>query len=218
MRWSGARETGAPESSRVRIRSPGKQQPHRHAEVGTQRIVANEIPAIAVWDEVVGLAAARGDAYIPELAVDPDFLDRLGVLADDRDLGLEIGFAVDLGGRRLCALCRSPGRVRRSELNVLAAYHPFADQFFAHPIGETTPEIAADQNDRNLAALSRLHEREHFAQFIERTETTGQDYIGRREAHEHHLAREKIAEVDGDVLIFVSALLEWQQDIETDGR
>ena len=57
----------------------------------------------------------------------------------------------------------------------------------------------------------------HFAKLVERAEAAGQDDVRRREAHEHHLAREEIAEVDarrpGTALPLCSKR---QQDVEAD--
>jgi hypothetical protein len=82
---------------------------------------------------------------------------------------------------------------------------PSPTSFLTHPVDQTAPEFAADQDDRNPPALSRLHQREAFGQLVERAETAGQHDIGRREAHEHHLAREEITKVETDVLELVAA-------------
>src|SRR5256886_9829644 len=44
------------------------------------------------------------------------------------------------------------------------------------------------------------------AYVVNGAETSGHDDIRRRETHEHHLAREKIPEVDADILITVAGL------------
>ncbi len=49
-----------------------------------------------------------------------------------------------------------------------------------------------------------------------RAEASGQYHVGGREAHEHHLAREEIAEVDADILERVAGLLVRQNDVEAD--
>src|SRR5215831_8362259 len=96
--------------------------------------------------------------------------------------------------------------------------HAFADESLPHPIDESAPEFAAYQDDWNSAALARLHQRKALGQLVDGAEATWKNNVRRRKAHEHHLAREEIAEVDPDVLECVAALLVRQQDVESDRR
>ena len=96
--------------------------------------------------------------------------------------------------------------------------HAFADELVAHPVDQPAPELAADQDDRHLAALAGLHQRQALGQLVERAEAAGHHDVGRREVHEHHLAREEMAEVEADVLVRVAGLLVRQLDVEADRR
>src|ERR1700682_167127 len=78
--------------------------------------------------------------------------------------------------------------------------------------------IPADQNDRYLAALARLDQCQAFGQLIYRAEASWQHDVRRREANEHHLAREEIAKVDSDVLEAVASLLVRKKNVQTDRR
>src|SRR5207247_2370781 len=104
------------------------------------------------------------------------------------------------------------------EVEIGGGDHSFADQPFAHPVDESAPELASDKNDRNLPALAGLYQRQTLGQLVDGAETSRHHDVRRRETHEHHLAREKITEVDADVLITVAGLLVRQQDVEPDGR
>ena len=92
--------------------------------------------------------------------------------------------------------------------------HSFTDEPLAHPVDEPPPEFPADQDYRNLAALSGLNQRQAFGELVDRAESARQHDVRRRKADEHHLAREKVSEVDADILILVARLLVRQHDVE----
>src|SRR4030095_14112225 len=104
------------------------------------------------------------------------------------------------------------------EVEIVFVDHSFADEAFPGPIDQSLPEASADENDRYLAVLAGLHERQAFRELVERSEAAGKHDVRRGETHEHHLARKKVAKVEAYVLVIVAALLARQQDVEADRR
>src|SRR5260370_32573770 len=93
------------------------------------------------------------------------------------------------------------------QVEVARGNHAFTDQLVLHPGDQSLPEFAPDQNDRYLAALSGLDQRQALGQLVDRAKASRQHYVGRRKTHEHHLAREEIAKVDPNILEAVATLL-----------
>ena len=50
-----------------------------------------------------------------------------------------------------------------------------------------------------MADLVRLDQRERLEQLVERAEAAGEDHEAARVAHEHHLAREEVVELEAEV-------------------
>src|ERR1700682_2232310 len=101
------------------------------------------------------------------------------------------------------------------QVEIACGNHAFADQLVPHPGDQSLPEFAANQNDRYLAALAGLDQRQALGQLIDGAEASRQHYVRRREAHEHHLAREEIAKVDPDILEAVAGRLVRKKNVET---
>ncbi len=64
-----------------------------------------------------------------------------------------------------------------------------------------------------MADRARLDQRERLEQLVERAEAAGRDDERARVAHEHDLAREEVAEAQGDVEVRVERLLVRQRDV-----
>src|SRR5689334_9321172 len=90
-----------------------------------------------------------------------------------------------------------------NEVHVFWRDHAFRDECRAEPVDHAAPERLVHQNDRHLARLSGLHERQRFHDFIERAEAARQYDVSRSELNEHYFAREEVVEVLADVLIEV---------------
>jgi hypothetical protein len=78
---------------------------------------------------------------------------------------------------------------------------PSATRRVLEPFDHAAPEGRADQNQRNLAALAGLDQRQRFHQLVQRAETAGHHDIGAGKADEHVLAGEEVAEGLRDVLV-----------------
>ena len=85
-----------------------------------------------------------------------------------------------------------------------------------YPINHPLPEIAADQNNRTGRNLAGLHQRQAFKQFVQRAEAAGHDDVSVGVFDEHHLAREKVAEFQRNILKLVGGLLMRQLDVQPD--
>src|SRR5688572_1262935 len=85
--------------------------------------------------------------------------------------------------------------------------HAFDRQALAHPLEQAAPERLVHQDDRHLARLARLHQRERLEQLIERAVAAGQHDVGGRHFREHHFAGEEVAKAQADVLIAIAELL-----------
>ena len=92
---------------------------------------------------------------------------------------------------------------QRHQPHILCLDEALRDHRFFHPRQQAAPEIAADENHRNLAAFAGLNQHENFRQLIERTEAAGHHHIGVGVFDEHHLAREKVAEFQRNILKLV---------------
>jgi hypothetical protein len=87
---------------------------------------------------------------------------------------------------------------------------------FAHPVQQPIPVRAVEQNDRKVAHLPGLHQRQRLEQLIERTESAGEDHERLSILDQHHLAHEKIAERHRCIDIRIEMLFKGEFDIETD--
>ena len=76
----------------------------------------------------------------------------------------------------------------------------------------------AEEHDREVADLGGLAQRGGLEQLVERAEPAGEDDERARVAHEHHLAREEVVEVEAEVDVGVLELLVRQLDVEPDRR
>src|SRR5882672_9902442 len=90
------------------------------------------------------------------------------------------------------------------QLHVLRVDHVLPDEPLAHPVKQSAPERRMHEYARHARALARLHEHEHLRKFIERPEAARQKHVGARAPHEHRLAREKMPEQQGYVLVSVA--------------
>src|SRR3990167_6713558 len=63
------------------------------------------------------------------------------------------------------------------------------------PFDERTPVLRADENNRHLLHLFRLHQRQYLEKFIECAETAREKNVYFRREGEHDLAREKVVEL-----------------------
>ena len=116
-----------------------------------------------------------------------------------QDLGDAVGDdqALRVRGRRCCPCC---------------------DHRLEQPVDEAGPVGRAEQHDREVADLARLAQRRGLEQLVERAEAAREDDERARVAHEHHLAREEVVEVEAEVDVRVLELLVRQLDVEPDRR
>jgi len=84
------------------------------------------------------------------------------------------------------------------------------------PVDQSIPKARVEKNDGHAAGLAGLHQGDAFREFIEGTKAAGHDHIGGSVLHEHHLARIKMFEGEGDILIGVAVLFMRQFDVEAD--
>src|SRR5881628_3006469 len=119
------------------------------------------------------------------------------------------GAAYDLHG-----LARAVGDVQQVE--ILGGDLALPRDAVAQPPGEPLPVLQAEQDDREVFHLARLHQRERFEQLVHRAVTARKHDEGGRILHEHRLADEEVSEVDGALDVGVEPLLERQLDVATD--
>ena len=86
----------------------------------------------------------------------------------------------------------------------------------AQPAHEIGPVGAAHEQHGEVADLAGLDEGECLEHLVERAEPAGEHHERRRVAHEHHLAREEVMELERQVHVAVDAELERQVDVEAD--
>ncbi len=112
------------------------------------------------------------------------------------------------------------GRIvgHREQVEVAIGDGAVREQGRAHPIEESGPVRAADEDHREVPDLARLDERQRLEQLVERPESAGQDDEPVRVLDEHHLAREEVAELDAEIHVRVQALLVGQLDVAADGQ
>ena len=92
---------------------------------------------------------------------------------------------------------------QRYQPHILCLDEAAGDHRLFHPRQQAAPESAADENHRNLAALAGLNQYENFRQLVQRAEAAGHDDVGIGVFDEHHLAREKVAEFQRNILKLV---------------
>src|SRR6266581_4544995 len=95
----------------------------------------------------------------------------------------------------LHGLARAVGDVQQVE--ILGGDLALPRDAVAQPPGEPLPVLQAEQDDREVFHLARLDQRERFEQLVHRAVTTRKHDEGGRILHEHRLADEEVAEVDG---------------------
>src|SRR5690606_5936415 len=103
------------------------------------------------------------------------------------------------------------------QIEVVGVDHIFGDQCFFHPVNKPFPEFLSYHNDRKLSDLFCLDKRQGFAEFVERSESSGHNDKSLRVFHEHRLAHEEVVERDQFVFINVNValLLKGEEDIQT---
>ena len=99
-----------------------------------------------------------------------------------------------------------------------AAMFPFRRDLGEQPVDQPAPVGRAEQHDREVADLAGLAQRRGLEQLVQRAEAAREDDERARVAHEHHLAREEVVEVEADVDVVVLELLVRQLDVEPDRR
>src|SRR3989454_1793046 len=109
---------------------------------------------------------------------------------------------------------RSVGRVK--QVQVRRRDLPFPGDPIAQPVGHPLPVRPAEQDDRKMAHLAGLDQGQRFEQLVHRAEAAGKHDERRRVLHEHRLAHEEIAEIDGSLDVLVEPLLERQLDVAAD--
>ena len=109
---------------------------------------------------------------------------------------------IEYGSHNLLRLVDDP-----DEIHILRIDHALGDHPIANPVEQSAPEGRIHENHRNATDFSGLHQGQHLAQFIERSETSGQHDIGTGKFDKHHLARKKMAERLAHILIGVFFLL-----------
>src|SRR5690554_959113 len=67
-------------------------------------------------------------------------------------------------------------------------------QRIPEPVDQTAPELAAHKDDGDTPRPSRLQQSQDFSQFIQGAIAARQYDVSRSVLHEHHLAREEMAE------------------------
>jgi hypothetical protein len=70
------------------------------------------------------------------------------------------------------------------------------------------------EDDRHLARLAGLHQRERLEELVQGAEAARQHDVGGGELREHHLAREEVLEAQADVLVAARGLLARQVDVQ----
>src|SRR5690606_7529345 len=78
--------------------------------------------------------------------------------------------------------------------------------------------LRAEQDNREVADLTSLDQRESLKQFVHRAESAGKDNIGVTVFDEHRLTDEEVLERQRTRLISVGRLFEGQFDITADGN
>src|SRR4051794_6979709 len=81
----------------------------------------------------------------------------------------------------------------REQVHVLRTDLPALQQLRADPVHQAAPVVAADEDDREVADLVRLAERQRLEELIERSEPARQHDEADRIANEEELAREEVA-------------------------
>ena len=85
-------------------------------------------------------------------------------------------------------------------------------------ISHTSPEFSSHQNQREWPDFAALQQGGGFKQFVKSAKPTGQNYVGARLLHQHHLAGKEVVEVDHFVHIGIGLLLVRKDDVAADAN
>src|SRR5688572_17067767 len=141
---------------------------------------------------------------------------------DDETIAHVAGRMVDAIEARHLVHGLGDARRHAEERQVVRRHEPAAEQVVVHVALPRLPVRAArrvEKDDRHGLALARLHERQRFVGLVHGAEATREEHHGIGFLHEHHLAREEVAERDqlrilGDEL--VRLLLEREPDVHAE--
>src|SRR5688572_16897313 len=102
------------------------------------------------------------------------------------------------------------------QVEIVRVDHALGGQALAHPRHQPAPIRLVHEDDRHLAGLAGLHERERFEELVQRAVATRQNDERGGDLREHRLARKEVAKAQADVLIAARRLLARQVDVQAD--
>ena len=151
----------------------------------------------------------------------PNGVRRIGAERGDYCASAFCGCRGHLGATAFVALAHDRDRLAEvvravEELLVLGADHLVRQHGALDEVEQPLPEAGADEDDREVEHLVRLHQRQRLEELVERPEAAREEHEALGRLHEHDLARVEVVEGVALPDVWVQLLLVRKADVEAD--